>query len=753
MGSAGRPRMVSDRGARREAGDRPLAAANSSGMVEPSDSDSELTKTFTHSSSGTAPVEVTRDDLLEHALLGNGRPERFEDRYEISGTIGVGGMGEVYLGQDRMLRRDVALKVLRGGSAPNPRVLHRFLREAQLTAQLSHPNVVPFYALESTATKAPAFVMKRIDGVSLKQWIRDWRARWSTNEWVHDRDGLKARVEFFLKACDAISFAHDRGVIHRDLKPGNLMLGAFNVLYVMDWGIAKVVDDPEPEPAFEFVNDPDAIPVELPESRTMTGDLVGTPLYMAPEQANPQQSAEVGPASDQYALGLLLFQLLTGEAPRSGDNVVAVLHSAALGRREAWPTVGPAIEVPRELRAIVDRATAPLPGDRYESVVGLASDLRRWARGEEVRASPDRPWRAIWRRVERHPVAVLTGVLALVLALGSASFWALTGKLDAERMVAQQGVRIGLVAEQAHSMDRGLADAEQWLSTFGARVEEWLTHGEPSEPDWFPPSVLDGPDAPDDTGPHANYPGLVSFAHAVTILAPDADRGAAGSTLARLAEASLHFEALFSAQTGRGGDAATSSREEAPAWMRDGGLLRYAYCGFESGLYYAYPATSSAPEGYDPRERPWDAWGRVNNRPRWGLPYFDAGGSDCLLPCVVALRDEEGRLVGVAGLDLSVQQAIESLEISGLEDVDAVLIVESDTGEVLLDSRHSDGVHSHGSLRFMEDMSDLQLVKSEVFLSELARGAPSGAVTDGDYSWVYSRLRSIDWALVARVEL
>jgi eukaryotic-like serine/threonine-protein kinase len=725
-------------------------------MDQRSDSDPELTKTFEGAASlRIAPVEVTGDEVLEHVLLGNGRPERFEDRYEVSGTIGVGGMGEVYLAQDQVLRRDVALKVLRGGSAPNPQVLRRFLREAQLTAQLSHPNVVPFYALEATAVGAPAFVMKWIDGVSLKQWIRDWKSRWSTTEWDHERDGLKARVEFFLKACDAISFAHDRGVIHRDLKPGNLMLGAFNVLYVMDWGIAKVIDEPESEPAFEFVDDPDERPVELPESRTMTGDLVGTPLYMAPEQANPQQSGEVGPASDQYALGLLLFQLLTGEAPRTGDNVVAVIRSASLGQREAWPVVGPAIEVPRELRAIVDRATAPLTGDRYASVVELASDLRRWTRGEEVHASPDRPWRAVWRRVERHPVTVLSAVLALVIALGSASLWALSGKLEAERMVALQGVRIGLVAEHAHQMDRGLADAEQWLSTFGARVEEWLSHAEPTEPDWFAPARLEDEDAPLDTGPHASYAGLVSFDRAVTILAPDADREAAAATLARLSEAPEHFEALFLPQGARRGDPASqqASRAEALARMREGGFLKYAYCGFESGLYYAYPATSSASEGYDPRERTWYVWGRENDRPRWGMPYMGAGGTECLLPCLVALRDKAGVVVGVAGLDLSVQQAIASLEIRGLADLEAVLLVESSTGGVLLDTRESGGVHGHGLQRFVDDTNDLKPVESDELLAELSRGAPSGAVNDGDHAWIYTRLRSIEWVLVARVEL
>jgi len=410
------------------------------------------------------------------------------------------------------------------------------------------------------------------------------------------------------------------------------------------------------------------------------------------------------------------------------------------------------VDAPPEMRAIVDRATASAVGDRYPSVVEFADDLRRWLHGEEVRAHPDRPLRALWRRVERHPVTVLSGVLAVVLALGALSIWSLVGKLDAEQRALVQSARIAAVAERVHRMDNSLASAEQWLSTFGARVEEWISHADPADPQWCLPEQISGPDAPADMAPNDRYKQPVSFERSVTVLAPDADHAAAGETLACLGEAQGHFERLFREYARVPGEqpVANESRIDALVSMRERGFLQYAYCGFSNGLYLGYPAVAEYPEGYDPRKRPWYIRGMTQGWPTWGVPYADASGSGYLLPCVVSLHDEEGGLIGVAGLDVTVKAAIASLEIEGVDGLTAILLVKS-TGGILLDTREQDDVNGYGFERFGNSEKDLRHLENAELVAALASESRAGAIQDGEITWIYARLRSLDWVLVARV--
>jgi serine/threonine-protein kinase len=259
-----------------------------------------------------------------------------EAGYALGEVIGHGGMGEVLTAHDQRIGRDVAIKRMRS-STPSDSATIRFLREARIQARLDHPAIVPVYELDIDADGRPYFTMKRLAGVTLAQRL---------SEHVPVKPLLRA----FVDVCLAIEFAHARGVVHRDLKPANIMLGDYGEVYVLDWGIARVLADRD---APNEAGDIDTL------EGTKTGDLLGTPGYMAPEQIRGEP---VGPATDVYALGAILFEILAGEPlhPRG---------TAALGSTLSAPQHSPGRRVPRrdiapELDLACFAALGEMPGAR-----------------------------------------------------------------------------------------------------------------------------------------------------------------------------------------------------------------------------------------------------------------------------------------------------------------------------------------------------------------------------------------------------
>jgi serine/threonine protein kinase len=269
------------------------------------------------------------------------------ERYELLDEIGRGGMGVVYRALDRDLGREVAIKVPHeaGSSA-----LERRLRnEAHVLASLEHPGIVPIHDVGRFADGRLFYVMKYVRGRTLRQHLGEF-------------GGLNDRLRVFERVCEPVAFAHAHGCIHRDLKPDNVMLGAFGEVMVMDWGVARLAtaDTELSAPADAWAPD-----------GTQPGTVVGTVGYMAPEQARGS-SVAIDQRADVYSLGAILYLLLTGEAPpRDSDPVAAIRRRAGL---------------PRPLRSICARALAADPGNRYATVAELADDVSRFQSGLAVAA-------------------------------------------------------------------------------------------------------------------------------------------------------------------------------------------------------------------------------------------------------------------------------------------------------------------------------------------------------------------------------
>lgn len=292
-----------------------------------------------------------------------------ENRYETLGEIGRGGMGTVNLTVDRSLRRKVALKTLRTENAPKLRQVQRFVDEAQITGQLDHPNIVPIHELGRDANGSFFFTMKWVQGKTLEKLIFDEGDR------RLEPDRLANLLRILTKACEAVAFAHSRGVIHRDLKPANIMVGEFGQVYIMDWGVARILPSETGRSAEVSLGSI----IEREELDT-EGTVVGTPAYMAPEQVEGQHDF-VGPRTDVFSLGATLYHILTGQAPYRGPNYYAILMEALSCRPAPPEEMVENATLPAELAQITRRAMAPSPDDRFDSVSELQEQIERFLRG------------------------------------------------------------------------------------------------------------------------------------------------------------------------------------------------------------------------------------------------------------------------------------------------------------------------------------------------------------------------------------
>ena len=289
------------------------------------------------------------------------------------------------------LNREVALKFLKPEPSRDADSRRRFLQEAEVTGRLEHPGVVPIYALGTDAAGAPCYAMRFIRGETLQDAIDAFHAAEKPGRDPSERSlALRELLNRFVSICNTMAYAHSRGILHRDLKPRNVMLGKYDETLVVDWGLAKPFERDE---AARSVGEETLTPSSgsgESGSDTPTVGVVGTPAYMSPEQAEARWDL-VGPASDLFGLGAILYAILTGQAPYRGRKVGEILEKVKRCEFPAPRQIKPG--VPRALEAICLKAMARRPEDRYATALDLAADVRRWLADEPVPA-----YRAAGRR-------------------------------------------------------------------------------------------------------------------------------------------------------------------------------------------------------------------------------------------------------------------------------------------------------------------------------------------------------------------
>jgi len=393
--------------------------------------------------SGDAPVPTSGSPTARTDAYGP--TVSLDERYEDLGLIAIGGMGEVRRVRDRTLGRVMAMKIIKKRLIDEPMAVARFIEEAQATAQLQHPGIVPVHEIGRLDDGRHYFTMKEVRGQTLSDVIVEVHAASRSGDWRRAESGwsLRRLVAALRSVCEAVAYAHHRGVVHRDLKPSNIMVGAFGEVLVVDWGVAKVLQNPErwgvdtaaflqseasgtdhsntavdadtllashgcdqptPPPRDELHDESmdteeNPVPFATPHSgenpvvtarsreeelRTRAGNITGTPAYMAPEQALGEVE-EIGPPADVYALGTILHEILTGRPPYTGNSPTQVLMNMLRG---GPPTLDPNTldkPIPEELRDACLRAMERDFEERFPDAAALAEAIESWLDGARRR--------------------------------------------------------------------------------------------------------------------------------------------------------------------------------------------------------------------------------------------------------------------------------------------------------------------------------------------------------------------------------
>jgi len=312
-----------------------------------------------------SPSSRSVDSILDHLR------EPAIERLAVEGKIAAGGMGTIEAAVDRALDRRVALKTLHNHLRGDASAVRMFLREARLTGLLDHPHIVPVYELGERRDGSLFFAMKLVEGRTLAQCIH------ALPRGLLDTATLYTLLDVVAKVCDALAFAHSRGVLHCDVKPANVMVGDFGQVYLMDWGIARLLAS-EAQPG-SVRQDEDALPRRYPSHGRTDNSIIGTPCYMSPEQARGDRR-KLDERSDVFLIGAVLYELLTHRPPYVNGDRLETLALATAGTFPSPRKVAGAA-VPVELDRIVMRAMAKAPADRYPSIAALKEDLVRFMRG------------------------------------------------------------------------------------------------------------------------------------------------------------------------------------------------------------------------------------------------------------------------------------------------------------------------------------------------------------------------------------
>ena len=676
---------------------------------------------------------------LDKAKPGGSKEQVHPPRgFDILEEIGRGGMGIIYRANQRPLVRQVALKTLKSPADEDKYV--QFLSEALISGCLDHPNIVPIYALEENDEGWVVLAMKLIDGISWVQLLhpdpenRDRARTYSTED----------HLEILLNVCNAVAFAHSREIIHRDLKLENVMIGEFGEVLLTDWGLAV-----------SFRENPEGI--HRVRHRSRANSPAGTPAYMAPEMASGDGN-RMGPWTDVYLLGAILYEILTGSAPHKGTTLSAFLEAAKTSH-VTFPEEG---EVPELLQTICLKAMEPEPTDRYQSVEEFSRDLRAylgnrqsmtisehagrrleeteqqlrelpdraskdtdafyraffeiiaaydqalllWNDNQEARRSRDRARMqyaqlafeqgdfrlarsqlqdldhpaahefatrieramekqrrssALTQKLRRSLLATLVLASALLLSIGFALYSTREMGLSISSTVknllvdqALESLRTDHAAVSAEVTRLNIHKAELALQAYRGALESVFESAPPPlrEPVYTMQSVDTGINAPpglthqplyEHEGPQGKrISNPVTFEEQTFFRANGLSEEEARPQVARVQRILPTLVDLRAARTAH--------------------VIRY-FCGFESGLYVAYPGHGNMPENYDNRVRPWYREGRSAEAIMRTRPYVDVSSQQVVVSLLQSIRNPDGSLLGVAGVDVDATELLHTSEL------------------------------------------------------------------------------------------
>ncbi len=689
---------------------------------------------------GNLEVDVTMSAAMREPGRRGAPAAPAGPRYDLVGLLGRGAMGEVHIARDTLLNRNVAFKMMDPSVAADPGLAERFLIEAQVTAQLDHPSIIPVYALDIDRGRQ-AYAMKLIRGQTLEDYIHATKAFYDRSAQPDADHGLDARLELFVQVCNAVHYAHTRGVVHRDLKPENVMVGAFHEVIVMDWGIAKILGRSE-----------HLSPAQVAEGRgneTQVGFIVGTPRYMSPEQAEGRND-EIAPTSDQYSLGLILYELVTLTYARDAKNAIEMIFAAEANVLRPFRPYKRA-PAPRELKAIYEKATQLDPARRYGSVKALADDVRRYMRDEEVRARPDSLLQKAQRWISHHRDKTLMGVLGLVVMVFVVGAVGLAGAIgaveynrwEAAKREAALGEYLTVVQRQARRLDNEFLTYGGLLTGLAMAGEEALAGPVVPRPYYMADAYFDPTRAPSDLVSSSVYKVPISVEHPDVVLAPGVEERRVQDVIYRLAGLQpAFFRVLLESH---GPEARDLDAKRRAGLIRTRGVpLTWAYVATDEGILVGYPGVGEYPNGYDPRVQDWYRLVQDTRAMRW-TASLDESGQGLLLTGARAIFDVEGRRRGVAAIDMNFKHLVDELLLPADIPVDLEAWVVDDEGNAVVSSALKDRATRLRTYRPrpFPHAEVLDAAREDALLPSLELDV------DGDtYLFAWSRLQAVDYLYV-----
>lgn len=424
----------------------------------------EYLERFPDMSLSDLPVNLeTTASLTSGGSSASGDEVTIDSRFANLRLHERGGLGEVVRAEDVGLHRQVALKFIRADAAANGHSRDQFLLEAEITGRLDHPGVVPVFGIGTTHDDRPFYAMRFIEGTTLRHAIDAFHEKPRAGD--DRRMQLRRLLAHLTAACRTIHYAHNRGVIHRDIKPDNIMIGRFGETFVVDWGLAIPVE----RTAHARESGEATLLADRKEGTQGTGAGAGTPAYMSPEQAKGSDLV-LGPTSDIFSLGATLYRLLCGRPPYDPfDKEVRELA----GRCEYQPLHQVRHDIPRSLEAICQKSMRPNPSDRYQTAGELADDIERWMGDEPVTACTETMGERVVRFFRRNRAWALAlagcALVAIVLSAGSSVLLGQMAREEREQRLAAESAQLAVELAREQGL---ITAAELGAKIVAAEVEQ-----------------------------------------------------------------------------------------------------------------------------------------------------------------------------------------------------------------------------------------------------------------------------------------
>lgn len=666
-------------------------------------------------------------------------------------TIAAGGQGILSRGMDITLKRQVAIKSLRPEFCGNAKQRHSFIAEARVTAQLEHPSIVPVYSLHSEQDNGLSVTMKMIRGRTLQSYLNRIKILYKRHGIASydEKKALRARLEIFLKICDALEYAHSRNVMHCDLKPENIMIGEYHEAYLMDWGISHPIKGGKYDP----------------KNWVRHEKVLGTPRFLSPETLRGEYCDE---RADIYAMGLILYEIVTLNEAFTGKNAEEIIENVRQYRmnpvRHCFRYA-----IDPDLKAIILKAAAYDANDRYFSIKAFAGDIRKFLRSEEVSARPDNFVRKIFRFcIMRHGKAmVITALLCLLAAVASVASQ-LLDTIQSERRETQRRAVIGQTfidgLVTSYNFENEISNLENTLDGCAQAFIYLLDkkiHITPSATETgaaFPIKEYEK-NPPSSFRYHTKYGCELDFDHIGYLIQKDADMSNFSHRLKAASELLKGCRDIMLGST-FGNRLTRHNREELMKNLMENGVpVSLTYFAFKDGIYFCYPGKIY--KHFDARERLWYK-NRINPAvpsSGWSTPYLNANETGLVITYSVRLETPENEIIGVAAVDMDLSYLLS--EISRKRDKDNAGIVEKtfidESGSVIITTN-----------------SELSRKAVNGYLEAKGGGAPGFPYPDQTlirqfrqhqngylqrvengktYIYVYSKCKTVNWIYFEKIDL